>query len=247
MADWVTGTVVERIEWNPHLFSLKVDADIDPFIAGQFGKLALDQQGERIQRAYSFVNPPSRMPLEFLAVTVIEGELSPQLQQLNVGDEVMVARRANGFLTFEEVPAGRELWMFASGTAIGPFLSMLQSEDCWERYESFVVVYAVRHQADFAYLPLLQALQQQHAEQFVFVPVISREESPDGLHGRIPELLRSGAIQERAGRPIAPARSQTMICGNPEMIRDTTDALEGLGLRKNLRRTPGQITVEKYW
>ncbi|WP_051201911.1 ferredoxin--NADP reductase [Ferrimonas senticii] len=244
---WVQGKVVERIDWNPRLFSLKVSADTDPFVAGQFGKLALEQQGERVQRAYSFVNPPEQDTLEFLAVTVEEGELSPRLQDLSPGDEVMVATRPNGFLTLDEVPAGRELWMFATGTAVGPFLSILQSEDCWERYETFVLVYAVRHSDDLAYLPLIEALLAKHPQQLRFVPIVSRDDDPNALKGRIPELLKSGVIQQRADVPIAPARSQTMICGNPEMIRDTVEVLEEMGLRKNLRRTPGQITVEKYW
>jgi ferredoxin--NADP+ reductase len=31
------------------------------------------------------------------------------------------------------------------------------------------------------------------------------------------------------------------------MVADATEALKALGLSKNRRRTPGQITVEKYW
>ncbi|MBY5993539.1 ferredoxin--NADP reductase [Ferrimonas balearica] len=247
MSAWVQGTVVERIDWNDKLFSLKVDAPVQPFVAGQFTKLALEQGGERVQRAYSFVNPPEAEHLEFLAVTVEEGQLSPRLQDLKPGDNLMVSPRPSGFLTLDEVPAGRELWMFATGTAVGPFLSILHSEDCWDRYEKFILVYAVRHQADLAYLEPIRALEKAHPEQFRFVPVVSRESMEGALQGRIPELLSRGAIQEAADVPIAPARSQTLICGNPDMIRDTLAVLEGMGLRKNLRRTPGQITMEKYW
>ncbi|WP_298440568.1 ferredoxin--NADP reductase [uncultured Ferrimonas sp.] len=247
MTNWIQGKVVERIDWNERLFSLKVDAPVDPFVAGQFGKLGLEQGGERVQRAYSYVNAPHQPLLEFLAVTVDEGELSPKLHLLNAGDELMISSRPNGFLTLDEVPAGRELWMFATGTAVGPFLSILQSEDCWDRYESFILVYAVRHSDDLAYLELIQSIVAKHPQQFRFVPIVSREDHEGSLRGRIPELLKQGAIQEKAELPIKPARSQTMICGNPDMIRDTTAVLEEMGLRKNLRRTPGQITVEKYW
>ncbi|GAA5194177.1 ferredoxin--NADP reductase [Ferrimonas gelatinilytica] len=247
MSTWVQGKVVERIDWNEHLFTLRVEAEVEPFIAGQFGKLALEQEGERIQRAYSYVNPPHEPVLEFLAVTVEEGQLSPRLQDLHPGDNVMVTPRPSGFLTLDEVPAGRELWMFATGTAVGPFLSILQSKDCWERYERFILVYAVREAQDLAYLETIKALEKAHPNAFHFVPVVSREEVEGALHGRIPQLLVDGAIQEKVGVPIKPARSQTMICGNPEMIRETLAVLEGMGLRKNLRRTPGQITMEKYW
>jgi len=38
-----------------------------------------------------------------------------------------------------------------------------------------------------------------------------------------------------------------MLCGNPDMLKDAGAALAVRGLRKNRRRTPGQITVESFW
>jgi ferredoxin/flavodoxin---NADP+ reductase len=38
-----------------------------------------------------------------------------------------------------------------------------------------------------------------------------------------------------------------MLCGNPDMVRDATEALKGLGMRKHRRRSAGQITVENFW
>jgi ferredoxin--NADP+ reductase len=38
-----------------------------------------------------------------------------------------------------------------------------------------------------------------------------------------------------------------MICGNPQMVKATTAALEARGLERNRRRSPGHITVENYW
>jgi len=41
--------------------------------------------------------------------------------------------------------------------------------------------------------------------------------------------------------------SQVMICGNPEMVTDTSAALARRGMKKHRRRDPGHITVENYW
>jgi ferredoxin--NADP+ reductase len=38
-----------------------------------------------------------------------------------------------------------------------------------------------------------------------------------------------------------------MICGNPDMVRDTQAVLRARGLQRNRRGKPGQITVENYW
>ncbi|MFK9827848.1 ferredoxin--NADP(+) reductase, partial [Escherichia coli] len=53
MADWVTGKVTKVQFWTDALFSLTLHAPVHPFTAGQFAKLGLDIDGERVQRAYS--------------------------------------------------------------------------------------------------------------------------------------------------------------------------------------------------
>ena len=49
----------------------------------------------------------------------------------------------------------------------------------------------------------------------------------------------------RAG--ICPELSQVLICGNPAMVKETQQTLLSLGLAKNLRRAPGNISAENYW
>ena len=51
MADWVTGKVTKVHNWTDALFSLTVRAPVHPFTAGQFTKLGLEIDGERVQRA----------------------------------------------------------------------------------------------------------------------------------------------------------------------------------------------------
>ena len=53
MADWVSGKVTKVEYWTDALFSLYVRAPVHPFTAGQFTKLGLEIDGERVQRAYS--------------------------------------------------------------------------------------------------------------------------------------------------------------------------------------------------
>lgn len=63
MADWVTGKVTKVQNWTDALFSLTVHAPVLPFTAGQFTKLGLEIDGERVQRAYSYVNSPDNPDL----------------------------------------------------------------------------------------------------------------------------------------------------------------------------------------
>ena len=88
MADWVAGKVKKVEHWTDNLFSITVNAPVDPFTAGQFAKLSLDIEGERVQRAYSYVNPPSSGELEFYLVNVPEGKLRATLPVVQTGDEI---------------------------------------------------------------------------------------------------------------------------------------------------------------
>ena len=136
MADWVTGKVTKVQNWTDALFSLTVHAPVLPFTAGQFTKLGLEIDGERVQRAYSYVNSPDNPDLEFYLVTVPDGKLSPRLAALKPGDEVQVVSEAAGFFVLDEVPDCETLWMLATGTAIGPYLSILQLGKDLDRFKN---------------------------------------------------------------------------------------------------------------
>jgi ferredoxin--NADP+ reductase len=160
---------------------------------------------------------------------------------------VFVAPQAAGFLTLDEVPQGEHLWLLASGTALGPFLSILGTAAPWRRFRRVVLVHAVRRAGELSYQEQIQALPAQHPGQFAYVPVVSREHSAQSLGGRIPQAIEDGRLEAGAGIKLDAQVSRVMVCGNPEMVADTVQALERRGLKKHRRRDPGQISVESYW
>ncbi|MBE0623094.1 MAG: ferredoxin--NADP reductase [Burkholderiales bacterium] len=247
MSKWVEGTVVAQKRWAGLLYSLQVEADVAPFQAGQFTKLALAVDGEMVGRPYSFVNAPSARPHEFYYVVLPEHPLTPRLCKLEAGDSVYLAPQAAGFLTLSEVPPGKHLWLLATGTALGPFLSILGTEGPWQRFERVVLVHAVRRAEDLSYTEQIQSLLAQHAGKFVFVPVVSGEPCDFALGGRIPKAIEDGRLEAKAGIKLEAEASRLMVCGNPAMVTDTVHALEQRGMKKHRRRDPGQISVENYW
>lgn len=246
MAQWLSGTVTANHHWHANLFSVKVQTSVFDFTAGQFVRLGINTSDGRVQRAYSLVNSPGSSELEFLVSTVADGKLSPLLQQLKMGDVLDVSQPASGFFVLDEVPEGDNLWLIASGTGIGPYLSMLGTHQLWQRFGHIVLVHSVRTIADLAYREFIGHCQQQHPGQLHYQPIVTREAHSGALNKRLPELIQSGELQSACQQPLTP-RSQVMLCGNPDMIKDTKATLESLGLTKNLRRAPGNITVEQYW
>jgi ferredoxin--NADP+ reductase len=246
MAKWLEGRVLENRHWTPVLFSLRVAGPELDFEAGQFVRIALDVDGERIARPFSFVNPPGESALEFYGVIVPEGPLSPHLARLQPGDALFYATNPSGFLVLAEVPPAEELWLLATGTGIAPFLSILRTEAPWQTYRRVILVHAVRRASELVYRDLIEAMRRARGERLRYVTFVSREELSGSLSGRIPAALRDGRL-EAAACAIAPERSQFMLCGNPDMVKDATAALVERGLRKHRRRAPGHITVENFW
>jgi ferredoxin--NADP+ reductase len=233
--------------WTDELYSLQVKADIPPFTAGQFTRLALDIDGERVARPYSFVNSPDNPVLEFYFIVVPNGPLTHELIRLQPGDTVYIASRAAGFFILSEVPDAKVLWMLSTGTAIGPFLSILGEDAVWERFKKIVLVHAVRTAAELTHPDEINVLLEKHPEQLQMIPFVSREDTPLAIRGRVPDAIEDGRLEARTGIPLNADNSQVMICGNPAMVRDTTRVLEARGLKKNKRRDPGHITTEQYW
>ncbi|MFG1175439.1 ferredoxin--NADP(+) reductase [Erwiniaceae bacterium CAU 1747] len=248
MAAWVNARVEKVTNWTDALFSIVVTAPIAPFTAGQYAKLSLEINGERVVRAYSFVNAPGNKNLEFYLVLVPEGKLSPLLHALKPGDEVMITQDAQGFFVVDEIPPCDTLWMLATGTAIGPYLSILEEGKGLERFKNIVLLHAARYAKDLSYLPQMQQLQQRYNGQLQIQTVVSREEAEGSLTGRVPMLIASGQLEAATGLEIQAGSSHVMLCGNPEMVKDTQQLLkETRDMRKHFKRKPGHITSEQYW
>ncbi|HYL90693.1 MAG TPA: FAD-binding oxidoreductase [Burkholderiales bacterium] len=238
---WLTAKVIENRHWTETLFSLRVQSAAVAFQAGQFVRIALDIDGERVARAFSFVNPPQDPVLEFYGVIVPKGPLSPRLAKLRAGDALYVAGNPAGFLVMSEVPDVETLWLISTGTGLAPFLSILRTEAPWQRFRNVVVVHAVRFAKELTYRDVIRKTAAR------YVSLVSRESAPGSLAGRIPAAIADGSLEKAAGIALEPDTSHVMLCGNPQMLKDVAAVLANRGLRKHRRRAPGHITVESFW
>ncbi len=249
MVNWLEGKVVENKQWSDDLFSLKITTPVLSFKAGQFINIGLvDKQNNKIlARPYSLINCPQESLLEIHFNVVKNGPLSPKLASLKVGDSIQVSDRCNGLLTLDEIPDVKYLWLFATGTGIGPFLSNLKTSEPWMRFKKIILAYSVKTQENLAYRIDLDNLQLQHPKQFCFIPMITREKISNILHSRITSSLTNGDLEQHAGLKLALDSNHVILCGNSKMITDVTLLLEKRGLQRHTRRVPGQIAIEKYY
>src|SRR5437660_869715 len=202
---WLTGTVIENRHWTETLFSLRVEGAPLRYEAGQFVRIALDINGQRVARAFSFVNPPDDPMLEFYGVIVPEGPLSPRLAKLKAGDALYVAANPAGFLVLPEVPDAQTLWLVATGTGLAPFLSILRTPAPWRRFKNVVLVHAVRYARELTYKEVIQATSAR------YVTFVSREGAPGSLAGRIPAAIADGRLRSAAPAGAAAATRRSRL------------------------------------
>jgi ferredoxin--NADP+ reductase len=251
MSRWIEGRVAAKRQWNARLFSLQVSAPEVAFTAGQFARLALPAPAgakePMLGRPYSFVNPPHSQPHEFYFNVLPEGPLSPRLAALESGEPVWLLDRANGFFVVSELPDSAALWCLATGTGLGPYLSILRTDEPWEKFERIVLVHGVRHAEDLSYADTIAGIARERSGRFTFAPLVSREAHRGALPGRITDAIRDGRLEAWTGVPLTAENAHAMLCGNPEMLRDTQSLLEQRGMRRHRRREPGHFTLEAYW
>src|SRR5699024_10820419 len=143
-------TITHLHTWTPNLFSFRCTRDAGfRFTAGQFARLGVRKPNGMIAwRAYSMVSSPFDEFLAFFSIVVPGGEFTSELSKLAVGDEILIERQPNGFLTLDRFVDGDNLWMLATGTGVAPYLSMLQDFEVWERFQRIILVYSVREEAE---------------------------------------------------------------------------------------------------
>ncbi|WP_060466155.1 ferredoxin--NADP reductase [Acinetobacter sp. LMB-5] len=237
--------------WTPTLFSFTMTRPAHfKFTAGQFARIGLKVGEELVVRAYSVVSSPFDETLEFFSIVVPDGAFTSNLQHLKVGDELYLEKIPYGYLTLAryQQPLPHDLWLLATGTGLAPFLSMLQDFDTWSKYQKINLVYSVRTAAELAYVDRIKEIAQTFGEGhngFKFISIITRDPSAP-LHDRLPILIENGELEKSAGIELNPATSHVMLCGNPQMVDDTKEALKRRGLAMN-RRGEGNIAVENYW
>lgn len=258
MADYTANaTLTYREDINPELTIIRVrpDQPVPPFTPGQYAELAVPpaspEELDKVERrSYSIASRshPDE-DLEFYIVRVHEGYFTSQLWHLNLGARLWCGPKIKGKFTLNDVPAGKDLLMVATGTGLAPFVSMLR-EHCenppWRRV---VLIHGARLQQDLGYKKDFEDFQTRYP-WFAYLPTLTREpegSSWTGARGRVQSLFERGLVAEKLGKPITKEDVHVLLCGNPQMIDDLELMLAVYQMKHHKKKDPGNIHVERYW
>ncbi len=206
--------------------------------------------GKPLQRAYSIASPSWDEELEFYSIKVQDGPLTSRLKHIKVGDEIIVQPKPVGSLVLDALLPGKRLYMFATGTGIAPFASLIRDPDVYERFDQVVLTHTCRQVEELGYSQdLMKNLSEdpligEFADKVKYYPSITQEEFTP--QGRITSLIESGQLFEDLKIPtLNNDTDRVMICGSLGLNKDMKAICEAHGLTEGSNSRPGSFVMEK--
>ena len=252
MSNFYEAEVLSVHHWTDRLFSFTTKREASfRYQSGQFAMIGLNVEGKPLMRAYSMVSPHYEESLEFLSIKVQDGPLTSRLQNIKVGDSILVGRKASGTLLSQNLLPGKRLYLLGTGTGLAPFMSIVHDPDIYEQYEKVILVHGCRHIDELAYQDRIsnelfshELLGELVSDRLLYFPTVTRE--PFVNQGRIPDLLRGDEFFAKLGVPkFNIAEDRFMLCGSPAMLKDTVEVLEAKGLSEGNMSRPGHYVIER--
>ncbi len=253
MSKFSSETILSVHHWNDSLFSIKTTReDSLRFENGQFVMIGLEVDGLPLTRAYSIASPNYAEHLEFFSIKVPNGPLTSRLQHVKVGDKLLVGRKPTGTLVIHDLKPGKHLYFLSTGTGLAPFMSLIQDIEVYDRFEKVILVHGVRTVSELAYaefitqtLPQHEFLGEEVSKKLIYYPTVTRE--PFKNQGRLTDLIENGKLFSDIGLPpLNPAEDRVMICGSPQMLKDTENLLDARGFQVSSKiGIPGDYVIEK--
>ncbi|MCU4181103.1 ferredoxin--NADP reductase [Bosea sp. BH3] len=252
MSNFYEERVLSVHHWTDTLFSFTTTRDTSfRFKNGQFTMIGLKVDEKPLLRAYSVASTNYDENLEFFSIKVPDGPLTSRLQNLKVGDPIIVGKKATGTLVLDNLRDGKRLFLLGTGTGLAPFLSLIRDPETYERYEKVVLVHGCRQVSELAYgeriqseLPQDEFLGEMIREQLLYYPTVTRE--PFRNRGRITDLLTGGQLfSDLDLGPFDPQGDRFMLCGSPQLIADLKAIFNERGLHEGNHGEPGDYVVER--
>jgi len=252
MAHILREEVTSVHHWTDRLFSFKTTRNpAFRFKNGHFTMIGLEREGKPLLRAYSLASANYEDELEFFSIKVPDGPLTSQLQNIRVGDELLVNSKATGTLVQDNLLPGKNLYLIATGTGLAPFLSIIRDPEIYEAYDKIVLTHGCRNVEELAYrelitehLPAHEYLGEDVRDKLIYYPTVTRE--PFINNGRLTDLLRSGKLPADIGLgPIDPETDRFMICGSPSMLKEICELLDSRGFAESRHGKASHYVIER--
>jgi ferredoxin--NADP+ reductase len=238
--------ILKRADFAEDLWMIRVDPG-GPFTfkPGQYATLGVQTEAKRIERAYSIVSSPLENELEFFFELVPQGELTPKLYRLQVGDEMLMRKSCKGLFTLDQKSGRTNHFLVSTVTGVAPFVSYVRTlyrgwkEGTFKGEQKLFLLNGASRSWEFGYNDELIKFAAE-VPWLKYAPTVSRpwdDEKWDGELGRVDDVMRKYADQWG----LVGTNSVAYLCGHPDMIEN------GKGMLKRIGFTKEHLKEEVYW
>lgn len=235
------GRITRRVDLAPDLWSIRIDPGGEfQFRPGQYATLGVQSTDKRSERAYSIVSSPHENEVEFFIELVPGGELTPQLHDLQSGNEILIRKVPKGRFLLETDGSHRNHLLVSTVTGVAPYVSYIRSLMIDEQDGRFpaghrlFLLNGASRSWEFGYHHEIADIAST-APWLTYVRTISRaweDETWQGERGRVDDLLRKYVDEWR----LTGEDTLAYLCGHPEMIAHSKSILRRKGFPKDAIR-----------
>lgn len=238
--------ITKRADFAPDLWMIRIQAGGEfKFAPGQYATLGVQGLEKRSERPYSIVSSPYEDEIEFFFELVPEGELTPLIYKLQLGDELLMRKAPKGRFTLDTKSGRTNHLLVSTVTGIAPFVSYVRTlhkdwkEGKYGGEHKLFLLNGASRSWEFGYLEELQKFAAE-VPWLTYVPCVSRpwdDEKWKGETGRVDDVLRKYA--DLWG--LNGSNAVGYLCGHPEMIEHGKGILKRIGFQKEI------LKEEIYW
>src|SRR6266852_1099531 len=120
--------ITKRLDFASDLWMIRIQAGGEfKFAPGQYATLGVEGPEKRVERPYSIVSSPYEDEIEFFFELVTEGETTPPLYKLQLGDEMLMRKVAKGRFTLDTKSGRTNHFLVCTVTGVAPFVSYVRT------------------------------------------------------------------------------------------------------------------------
>ena len=238
--------ITKRVDFADDLWMIRVQAGGPfKFAPGQYATLGVETPEKRSERAYSIVSSPYEDEIEFFFELVPQGELTPKLYQLQVGDEMLMRKSCKGLFTLDQKSGRTNHFLVSTVTGVAPFVSYVRTlyrawkEGTFKGEQKLFLLNGASRSWEFGYNDELVKFAAE-VPWLKYAPTVSRpwdDASWKGEFGRVDDVMRK--YSDMWG--LDGTNSVAYLCGHPDMIENGKSMLKRIGFTKE------HLKEEVYW
>ncbi len=216
------ATITKRIDVTHDLWRMWLRPQVPfTFKPGQYTTIGVDG----LERAYSIVSGPYEPEIELFIELVPppDGNLTPILHKMTVGDRVTIRPRAKGVFTMQDRYTNH--LMMATVTGVVPYVSILRTylHDNRKGHRFFVLLGA-SYKDELTFDKEIEEMARKHPDFITLVSTVSRPNDPRN-QGWAGETGRVNTLVEKYVAKFGLKAADTLIyaCGHPGMIEDVKE------------------------